>query len=91
MGTKRQKNQLELAFLDDPRGEAPRVCEEGTEVSMARQDDERPAGTEDLTLSSASCSTSLNRRVRTRTHGGVTGKAREGLPMSISSSSMIEV
>ena len=35
------------------------------------------------TLSSASCSTSLNRRVRTRTHGGVTGKAREGLPMSI--------
>ena len=24
-----------------------------------------------------------NRRVRTRTHGGVTGKAREGLPMSI--------
>jgi len=27
-----------------------------------------------------------NRRVRTRTHGGVTGKAREGLPMSIKSS-----
>ena len=25
-----------------------------------------------------------NRRVRTRMHGGVTGKAREGLPMSIS-------
>ena len=24
-----------------------------------------------------------NRRVRTRTHGGVTGTAREGLPMSI--------
>ena len=24
-----------------------------------------------------------NRRVRTRTHGGVTGKAREGSPMSI--------
>ena len=27
--------------------------------------------------------TNLNRRVRTRTHGGVTGKTREGLPMSI--------
>ena len=49
MGTKRQKNQLELAFLDDPRGEAPRACEEGTEVSMARRGDERPAGTGDLT------------------------------------------
>lgn len=24
-----------------------------------------------------------NRRVRTRSHGGVTGKAREGIPMSI--------
>ena len=48
MGTKRQKNQLELAFLNDPRGEASRACEEGTEVSMARQGDERPAGTEDL-------------------------------------------
>ncbi len=24
-----------------------------------------------------------NRRIRTRTYGGVTGKAREGLPMSI--------
>jgi RNA-directed DNA polymerase len=45
MGTKRQKNQLELAFLDDPRGEAPRACEKGTEVSMARRGDERPAGT----------------------------------------------
>jgi hypothetical protein len=28
-------------------------------------------------------STPSNRRVRTRTHGGVTGAAREGLPMSI--------
>ena len=48
MGTRRQNNQLELAFLDERRGEAPRACEEGTEVSMARQGDERPAGTEDL-------------------------------------------
>ena len=29
-------------------------------------------------------STRSNRRVRTRMHGGVTGTAREGLPMSIS-------
>ena len=29
-----------------------------------------------------------NRRVRTRTHGGVTGKAREGLPMSIAKSGL---
>jgi hypothetical protein len=28
-------------------------------------------------------STQMNRRVRTRTHGGVAGKAREGLPMPI--------
>ena len=48
MGTKRQKNQLELAFPDDRRGEAPRAAAEGTEVPMARQGDERPAGTEGL-------------------------------------------
>ena len=29
------------------------------------------------------CSTPMNRPVRTRTHGGVTGTAREGLPMSM--------
>ena len=48
MGTKRQKNQLELAFLDDSKGEAPRASEEGTEVPTARQGDEHPAGTAGL-------------------------------------------
>lgn len=48
MGTRRQKSQLELAFPDGARGEAPRASGEGTEVSMAMRGDERPAGTERL-------------------------------------------
>jgi hypothetical protein len=35
MGTKRQKIQMELAFMTEGRGEAPRAANKGTEVSMA--------------------------------------------------------
>lgn len=43
MGVKRQKNQLELAFMVEGRGEAPRTADEGTETSMAECRTEHPA------------------------------------------------
>jgi RNA-directed DNA polymerase len=43
MGVKRQKNQLELAFMAEARGEAPRSASEGTETFMAKRKTEHPA------------------------------------------------
>jgi len=43
MSGKRQKNQLELAFLAEDRGEAPRAAEEGTETLAAKRRAESPA------------------------------------------------
>jgi RNA-directed DNA polymerase len=44
MSDKRQKNQLELAFMDESRSEAPRVPTEGTESLAAKR------GTESLAI-----------------------------------------
>ena len=77
MDDKRPKIQRELAFTAEPRGEAPKTTGGGTESSPAKHPPESLA-------SIGRPSSQPNRRVRTRTHGGVTGKAREGLPMSIS-------
>lgn len=43
MDTKRQKIQLELAFMTEGRGEAPKAAGKGTEVSMAKRSPEYPA------------------------------------------------
>lgn len=43
MGVRRQKNQLELAFMADSRSEAPRLSNEGTETPMAERKTEHPA------------------------------------------------
>jgi RNA-directed DNA polymerase len=43
MGTKRRKIQMELAFMADGRGEAPRAANKGTEVPMAKRESEDPA------------------------------------------------
>jgi RNA-directed DNA polymerase len=42
MDTKRQKIQLELAFMADSRGETPMAANKGTEVSMAKRNPEDP-------------------------------------------------
>ena len=42
MGEKRQKNQLELAFAAEGRGEAPRAVGEGTETFAAACEPESP-------------------------------------------------
>jgi RNA-directed DNA polymerase len=43
MSDRRQKTQLELAFPDESRSEAPRVSEEGTESFVAKRRIESPA------------------------------------------------
>jgi hypothetical protein len=108
MDTKRQKIQMELAFMAENRGEAPMAVNKGTEVPMAKREPEDPALTvllmeqicqrENLRKALlrvrqnkggagidriANSLTSRTAVVRTRMPGGVTGKAREGIPMSI--------
>lgn len=46
MSDRRQKIQMELAFAEGGRGEAPRPAGEGTEPPTAKHDTERPASTE---------------------------------------------
>jgi RNA-directed DNA polymerase len=48
MGSKRQKNQLELAFMAEGRGEAPRAAAGGTELPVAEHGTESPASTAHL-------------------------------------------
>ena len=43
MDGKRQKSQLELAFLNEPEGKAPRRVPQGTELSAAKRETERSA------------------------------------------------
>jgi RNA-directed DNA polymerase len=48
MGNRRQKTQLELAFMSESRGETPTADCEGSEVPVAKHDTESPAATEHL-------------------------------------------
>ena len=43
MGNRQKKIQLELAFMAEIRGEAPKAAYEGTEVPTAKETTERPA------------------------------------------------
>ena len=66
MRAMRQKIQLMLPFTWDRPGESGGAHEEGTEARAAQSESELPAR--------VVCSSPLNRRVRTRMHGGVGGK-----------------
>lgn len=48
MDGQRQKNQRQLAFMDAPKGEAPKVVQQGTEPSAAKREPESPAREERL-------------------------------------------
>jgi RNA-directed DNA polymerase len=48
MGSKRQKNQLLLAFAEEGRGESPRAAAEGTELSVAKRDAQSLTQTDSL-------------------------------------------
>ena len=72
MRTRRQNIQLELALEPVAKGEARSPDTQGTEARTAHAEPERPGGPCRLTPS--------NRRVRTRTHGGVGGEEPRGSP-----------
>ena len=48
MGRKRQKNQVELAFMEEGKGETPTAPMRGTELPMAKREPESTASTEKL-------------------------------------------
>jgi RNA-directed DNA polymerase len=48
MDDRRQKNQLELAFMEEGRSEAPKASVEGTESSVGKRGIESPAIAEQL-------------------------------------------
>ena len=84
MRTMRQKIQMELALAPVAKGEARDAGAEGTEVRVARVDPERPAAQARARSSFARLDriNPSNRRVRTRTHGGVGGAEPQGSPLS---------
>ena len=69
MRTRRQNIQLELALEPVAKGEAQSPDTQGTEARTVHAEPERPE-------------TPSNRRVRTRTHGGVGGEEPRGSPLS---------
>ena len=69
MRTRRQIIQLELALQPVAKGEAQSLDTQGTEARTAHAEPER-------------LETPSNRRVRTRTHGGVGGEEPRGSPLS---------
>ena len=71
MRTRRQNIQLELALEPVAKGEARSPDTQGTEARTAHAEPERPAA-----------GLRRNRRVRTRTHGGVGGEEPRGSPLS---------
>ena len=73
MSNMRQKNQLELAFTTKQNGEAERWAGRDR-IAYGDYENERRAHADGLNW--------LNRRVRTRMHGGVGGGAPRGALLS---------
>src|SRR5437016_2456605 len=83
MSEKRQKNQLELAFTDETRSEAPRVSAEGTETFMAKRNAESPAIGEQLmeeVCERENCKQALARVKANKGSAGVDGMTVHELP-----------
>ena len=96
MRTRRQNIQLELALEPVAKGEARSPDTQGTEARTAHAEPERPAAGQQPLMEAVvepparprirrrrPCRlTPSNRRVRTRTHGGVGGEEPRGSPRS---------
>ena len=83
MDDKRQKNQLVLAFMEEDRGEAPKVLLEGTESSAAKRGTESPAITEQLmeeVCERENCKQALKRVKANKGSPGVDGMTVQQLP-----------
>ncbi len=83
MSDKRQKNQLELAFMTEDAGEAPRTVEEGTESLAAKHGTESPAIGEQLmeeVCERENCKQALARVKANKGSAGVDGMTVQQLP-----------
>src|ERR1039458_7167781 len=80
MSGKRQKNQNQLAFWFAGASEACFDGQEGTGTPVGEREAESPAGKQQLRLLKSS--TNSNRRIRTRTYGGVGGAEERSSPLS---------
>jgi RNA-directed DNA polymerase len=83
MSDKRQKNQLELAFTDESRSEAPRVSEEGTESLAVKRGTESLAVGEQLmeeVCERENCKQALARVKANKGSPGVDGMTVDELP-----------
>src|SRR5271168_315502 len=83
MSDKRQKNQLELAFTDESRSEAPRISAEGTEPLMAKRGTESLAMGEQLmeeVCERENCKQALARVKANKGSAGVDGMTVNELP-----------
>src|SRR5215216_2435569 len=83
MSDKRQKNQLELAFAEMSRSEAPRDSGEGTETLMAKRDAESAASIEQLmeeVCGRKNCQQALVRVKSNKGSAGIDGMTVEQLP-----------
>jgi RNA-directed DNA polymerase len=83
MGDKRQKNQLQLAFTDQSRSEAPRVSVQGTEAPTAKRSAESPAIGEQLmeeVCERENCKRALARVKANKGSAGVDAMSVQQLP-----------
>ena len=83
MGDKRQKNQLELAFMEEDRGEAPKGLREGTESSAGKRGTENPAIAEQLmeeVCERENCKQALKRVKANKGSAGMDGMTVQQLP-----------
>lgn len=83
MSDRRQKNQLELAFAEEHRGEAPKVLGEGTESLAAKRGTESPAISEQLmedVCGRENCKQALARIKANKGSAGVDGMTVQQLP-----------
>jgi RNA-directed DNA polymerase len=83
MDDRRQKNQLELAWGEEDRGEAPKIIPPGTESSAAKRGTENPAITESLMeeiCERENCKQALKRVKANKGSPGVDGMTVQALP-----------
>src|SRR5438105_4775142 len=83
MSDKRQNNQLQLAFTDESRSEAPRVSAEGTESLTAKRGTESPAIGKQLmeeVCGRENCKQALARVKANKGSAGVDGMTVQQLP-----------
>ncbi len=83
MSDKRQKNQLELAFQEESRSEAPMASREGTESPAAKRKSESPAIGEQLmeeVCERENCKQALARVKANKGSPGVDGMTVHDLP-----------